>query len=331
MKADTDSRMKMGCWPIGDASENSAVRDFALEPRSSVPLWRELELRPGLRVSGFEADLSEGFSFKYQKKNSHIHFGFFLEGNIVNNMVETTLGPLQLDNSAGSGGIGYFSEMSGTVEAKAQGRARIIHLHISPDLLHELLFTDMNVVHDDLRRVLENRAGNDFYMHQAMDPVVQAAANELYYALVGGNCSRIYLEGKALELIGLQVMKFEASRGGRNSGLSLAEIDRIRSIRRELEGKFDSPPTMAEISKAYMMSVSKIQSGFQELYGMTVFAFLKEYKLRKARMLFEDGDMNVSEVAWALGYTNLSHFSAAFKKNMVYCLRSFLLQCVREK
>ncbi|WP_421899668.1 helix-turn-helix transcriptional regulator [Maridesulfovibrio sp.] len=329
----TFSAINKGCWGIEDASQNSAVREFDAVngcESGSGPVWRELELRPGLRVSAFDATLSSKLSFSYQKKNDAIDFGFFLEGAIVNNMHETSLGPLRVDNVAGSGGLGFFHEMAGVVETAALGRTRIIHLHISPELLHELLSVDMDIIHEDLKGALEKRADHEFFLHHTMDPMVQTAANELFYGLVGGKCSRIYLEGKALELIGLQVMKLESPERVRNSGLCVREIEQIRAIQQELKEKFDSPPTMAELASSHMMSVTKIQAGFQELYGMTVFAFLKEYKLRKARMFFEDGDMNVSEVAWALGYTNLSHFSAAFKKRYGVLPKKFLTS-VRDK
>ncbi|TIH15895.1 AraC family transcriptional regulator [Marinifilum sp. JC120] len=327
MENNTLSEINKSCWGIENASTKSAVRAFESVCENgaiATPVWREMELRPGLRLSAFEATLFKGFSFNYQKKNNYIDFGFFLEGSIINNMNETSLGPLRVDNFPGSGGLGFFREMSGVVESAAEGKARTIHLHISPELLHELLYTDMDAIHDDLKGVLENSSECGFFLHHAMDPVVQAAANELFYALVGGNCSKLYLQGKALELIGLQVMKLESSERVRSSGLSMHEIERIKSIQEELKENFDSPPTMAELASAHMMSISKIQAGFHELYGMTVFAFLKEYKLRKARMLFEAGDMNVSEVAWALGYTNLSHFSAAFKKKYGVLPKKFL-------
>ncbi len=319
MAAKTFSAINKACCGIDEASRISAVREFnsyggCRGSNGHNPIWMELELRPGLRVSGFEADLTKDFSFSFQKKNTDIDFGFFLEGSIVNDLHETPLGPIRIDNAAGRGGIGFLQEMSGIVESAARGKARIVHLHISPELLHDLLVTDMDVIHNDLKRVLDNQGGPGFMLHNDMDPVVQAAANELFYGLAGGNCSRIYLEGKALELIGLQVMKMESPCRERASVLTSHEINQIKAIQEELVRNYDSPPSMAELSREHLMSISKIQAGFQDVYGMTVFAYLKEYKLRKARMFFEDGDMNVSEVAWALGYTNISHFSAAFKK-----------------
>ncbi|WP_051249573.1 helix-turn-helix transcriptional regulator [Maridesulfovibrio zosterae] len=322
-------------WSMGEVAANSAVRvfDHIANLDSSVdsePVWREMKLRPGLRVSAFEGTLSSDFSFSYQKKNTFLDFGFFLEGAIVNNLCETSIGPFRIENFAGYGGLGFFQEMAGSAEPAAQGKVRSIHLHIIPELLHELLAEDIHAVHDDLKNLLENQGEHDFFLQHSMDPVVQIAANELFYGLSGGHCTRMYLEGKALELIGFQVMKLESKSGVHNTVLTPKEVEQLKDVQAHLKEKFDAPPSMAELSKTHMMSISKIQSGFQELFGMSVFGFLKEYRLRKARMFFENGDMNVSEVGWALGYTNLSHFSTAYKKRYGILPKQFL-NSVRER
>jgi AraC-like DNA-binding protein len=36
--------------------------------------------------------------------------------------------------------------------------------------------------------------------------------------------------------------------------------------------------------------------------------------MQEARILLEKTETNVSETAWQVGYVNVSHFSAAFKK-----------------
>ncbi|WP_320171839.1 AraC family transcriptional regulator [Maridesulfovibrio sp.] len=263
-------------------------------------------------------------AFSYQKKNRYIDFGFFLEGGMVNELSDTPLGPLHVENVAGSGGFGFLDEISGVVKPVSPGRVRSLHIHSSPELLHELLDSDMDYVNDDLKLALENNTGHNFLLHDVLEPVVQAAASELFYGLAGGRCGRVYLEGKALELIGLQVMKCEESAGRQGYGLSSDEMDKIRDIREHLEEKFDCPPSMTELSRTHMISIGKIRTGFNLLYGMSVFAFLKEYRMSKAKLLLQGGDMNVSEAAWALGYTNLSHFSAAFKKKYGVLPKKFL-------
>jgi AraC family transcriptional activator of pyochelin receptor len=36
--------------------------------------------------------------------------------------------------------------------------------------------------------------------------------------------------------------------------------------------------------------------------------------MQKARQLFDRAEMNVSQVAWTIGYTNVSQFTKAYKK-----------------
>nr|WP_269203854.1 AraC family transcriptional regulator [Pseudodesulfovibrio alkaliphilus] len=104
----------------------------------------------------------------------------------------------------------------------------------------------------------------------------------------------------------------------------------LHSIRSDLEERHASPPTLAELSSKYHLPVVNIQAGFKSLFGMSAFAFVQEYRLQRARRLFVEGDMNVSEVAWDIGYTNLSHFSSAFRKRFGVLPKAYL-QSVRER
>lgn len=276
--------------------------------------WQERILRPGLRVSTLEATLPEHFSFTYQKQQTTIDFSFFLEGGVINTLKKTSLGKRTVKNSAGYGGIGFFKEMSGIVTPIAEGKIRSVHLHVCPTLLSDSLAGDMDTVHKEIQTVINGEKHHDFLLHHAIDPIAIAAASELFFSLTLGKHNTLYIEGKALELIGLQVMKPETSFEISKNKLTAREKDKIREISQNLIQHLDSPPNMAKLSQEYSMSINTIQRGFQKLYGMSVFGFLKEYKLDKAKTLFEKGDMNVTEVAFAIGYTNVSHFGAAFKK-----------------
>jgi AraC family transcriptional regulator, transcriptional activator of the genes for pyochelin and ferripyochelin receptors len=48
------------------------------------------------------------------------------------------------------------------------------------------------------------------------------------------------------------------------------------------------------------------------MYGTSVFGYLRKLRLEEARRLLENGGMNVTEAAFAVGYNSLSSFSRAF-------------------
>ena len=53
---------------------------------------------------------------------------------------------------------------------------------------------------------------------------------------------------------------------------------------------------------------------FREHFDMTPYEYLHRYKFRYARNLLQNSDMSVSEIAYEVGYSNLSHFFSGFKK-----------------
>jgi AraC-like DNA-binding protein len=63
-----------------------------------------------------------------------------------------------------------------------------------------------------------------------------------------------------------------------------------------------------------MMSSTKLKKRFKEVYGMKLYEFYNHNRLQKARELLESGQSSVKEVAYKIGFANLSNFSKAYKK-----------------
>jgi AraC-like DNA-binding protein len=74
------------------------------------------------------------------------------------------------------------------------------------------------------------------------------------------------------------------------------------------------PPTIPELSRTAAMSVSKLKMLFKQVYGCGIYEYFQKYSLSKAREMIMTGDYSIKEVGMQLGYTNLSNFSLAFKK-----------------
>ncbi len=125
-------------------------------------MWQEYPVRPGLSVSVFDAFPDEDFSFHYRKENSFVDFGFFLEGDFVNDLRDTPIGSLKVKNFAGTGGIGFFRHMSGTVNIPAGKKTRVVHMHVLPDVLFSMLDEDAGYAPSCLRRTLEQKGDADF-------------------------------------------------------------------------------------------------------------------------------------------------------------------------
>ena len=64
----------------------------------------------------------------------------------------------------------------------------------------------------------------------------------------------------------------------------------------------------------------------KETYGKTVFKYLFEHKMELALKLLKDGENNVNEVSFKLGYSNASHFIYAFKKRFGITPRAYMIE-----
>ena len=78
------------------------------------------------------------------------------------------------------------------------------------------------------------------------------------------------------------------------------------------------PITLAQIAQEIGMNRSYLSSLFSRLVGVPFRVYLKEYRLEKACRLLADPTRRISEVAYAVGYTNPNRFRAAFKEETGY-------------
>lgn len=126
---------------------------------------------------------------------------------------------------------------------------------------------------------------------------------------------KLYLKGKAYELIGLYFNRAEEI--DIEQCPFLVDENNVRKIRKAkdiLIQRMAEPPSLQELSDEIGLSLKKLKEGFKEIYGDTVFGFLLGYKMDYARKLLEHGQYNVNEVGLKIGYSTGSHFIAAFKK-----------------
>lgn len=84
-------------------------------------------------------------------------------------------------------------------------------------------------------------------------------------------------------------------------------------------------PSIENLSKAAMMSTTKLKNRFKEVYGMKLYEFYNRNRLREARRLIESGQYSIKEAGYRIGFTNLSNFSKAFRKEF-----GFLPSALRE-
>ncbi len=75
-----------------------------------------------------------------------------------------------------------------------------------------------------------------------------------------------------------------------------------------------TPPVIATLSRLAAMSPTKLKKDFKSMYGLPVYEYYQKNRMQRAKTLLLLGRFAVKEVGIMVGYSNLGHFAASFKK-----------------
>lgn len=155
-----------------------------------------------------------------------------------------------------------------------------------------------------------------FFGKNAITPSIRLILSQIADCSYSQGMRDLYLEGKMLELMAVYLNEslFEADRISHTVKLSRDDMESLRLAKEILQRDYLHPPTLAGLSRIICLNEFKLKKGFKEIFGYTVHAYVIEQRMQRAQQLLEHGNMTVSEAASRVGYVNVSHFSAAFRK-----------------
>ncbi len=198
-------------------------------------------------------------------------------------------------------------------------RTRMVFLTISLESLHQLF------VHEPLPFLKPENINQKFYDEREIPSHLLVELNQLFNIHVSANANRLFYQGKILELLALY---FSHQKPDTESCPFLNDQDTVRKIKNAKEHllkHLDAPPTQKELARLAGLNEYQLKAGFKEIYGNTVFGYLLDHKLDHARVLLDSKKFQVAEVAYQIGYSNPSHFIAAFKKKFGVTPKKYLM------
>jgi YesN/AraC family two-component response regulator len=90
-------------------------------------------------------------------------------------------------------------------------------------------------------------------------------------------------------------------------------VDSIKSI---IHARYSEQLSIEDISKSVFLSGRHANGLFKKATGKTIFDYLIQYRIERAKQLLREEDGKVAVVAEAVGYLNTSYFILSFKKNV---------------
>ncbi|HSH38764.1 MAG TPA: AraC family transcriptional regulator, partial [Chthoniobacterales bacterium] len=95
----------------------------------------------------------------------------------------------------------------------------------------------------------------------------------------------------------------------RQKRITHERVERVRGI---LQSRLVNPPSLEELGRETGVSQFYLSRIFSEEMGMTIPQYLRRVRMLRAAELLRAGRHNVTEAAFAVGYSSLGHFSKSF-------------------
>ncbi len=127
----------------------------------------------------------------------------------------------------------------------------------------------------------------------------------------------LYIESKAYELLLCTLNYIEGLNANcENCKFLLQPLEKEKIIlaREIILQNLHEPPTIPELSRQIGINQCYLKKGFKELFKSTVYEFVLEQKMMKAKILLSQNTKTISQIAEEVGYSNTSNFSNAFKR-----------------
>ncbi|MDJ1184243.1 helix-turn-helix transcriptional regulator [Roseofilum casamattae] len=184
---------------------------------------------------------------------------------------------------------------------------------LAPEFLRDYLEGNFDLLQPLLRGI--EPSAETFFHAGPTSPAMQIALHQILHCPYEGAIAQIYIESKALELVALKLAQISEGKKlpSKKGPLQPQDLDCIHNAKEILIDNIESPPSLLELARKAGINDYKLKIGFREVFGTTVFGYLRDRRMEWARQLLLEQQMNVSEVAQTVGYASLSRFSTAFK------------------
>ena len=92
------------------------------------------------------------------------------------------------------------------------------------------------------------------------------------------------------------------------------DIAALEETRRFIEKNFTRDIPVELLCKEFGLNRTKLQEGFNQLFGISVHAYISRERMKKARALLTETDESVKVIAGECGYKSVSSFTRIFTR-----------------
>lgn len=210
----------------------------------------------------------------------------------------------------------------------ANQRTEWVSVHIEPEVFRSFTGHPNGEIPAALQHLIGDR-NREYYVRPGQTtPGMQIVVQQILQCPYQGFTQRMFLESKVLELMTLILEQEIEAQTGKQPLVRLKpeDIDRLQWVKEILHQSLDESLSLTQLAREVGLNECTLKQGFRQLFGTTVFGYLRQCRMEQARLLLLEGRMNVREAAQAVGYASQSRFAAVFRKTFGVNPKAFSAQ-----
>jgi len=273
----------------------------------------QLKCQPGLILAITRQSPSTAISISHEEEMNFVSLCFILQdGSYIRHHTQEQ----ETGFCSNQGGLTYARCKTGLVHCPTVPFCAIGILMEPWFIKRFLQGIDGDFARKIERKLTLQNEGENFDYPVSMSPSIQICLHEILECNYIDARRHLLLESKALELMRFGFDQLNSDKGQDISCFNLTtdSPNFVRKARNIMISDIQNPPSLTELSRMVGVNRNTLSQSFRRAYGVTIFNFLRNFRLEESRRLLRTGKLSVTQVAYEVGYAQQRTFSKEFKK-----------------
>ncbi len=262
-----------------------------------------VSLQKGLNLFHGHVALQKDIIVEAQCPWPVLEFGCLLSGTIEGDSITDDQQKHHWGGNGGHAWVSYCSRSQSTITYFSGDPINVVVFQLFAPLLDTLfLNTDAMICTEQINNQLANASG----VNPLLKEIIGHMENKNFCL---DELDRLYLTSKSYEL--LFHLRHSVIRKGQWP-LAANQARAVDRAVRLIKDHLDVPLSLEQIAREAGVCATGLNAGFKATFGTTVFGYIRQQRLSRAKELMEHQGKTASEAAWESGYQSLSSFHRAF-------------------
>ena len=252
-----------------------------------------------------------GATVRYEESEQterQVEIGFNLGGTVRSVLYRAKKSQAK-KSEYGQAHIAFYPGCTGLAEYCGHQPVCFLALLISVELFE--YFFDMPI--EEVKQEIHTHNILSYTLFSPITADMKLALHQMLVCPYLGKTRNLFLEAKVLELVSHLRQSTSRTQRTMKKSLTAEDYGKMWKAKLILDESFQSPPSICELARRVGVNEFKLKNGFRQVHGTTPYRYLADQRLEKARSLLYERQMNVSEAAFSVGYSSLSHFAKIFR------------------